>query len=87
MFKLSEKHEMDKRILECEYIRYSPSEISTVNTPNSQIFINFPRKDSVGCLLGSLLRLNSDVLHAATNNGYVDGNDTGLGNSVDGIKQ
>ena len=37
MFKLSEKYQIDRRILKCEYIRYSPSETSTINTANSQI--------------------------------------------------
>ena len=36
MFKLSENYEIDRRILKCDYIRYSPSEIFTINTPNSQ---------------------------------------------------
>ena len=43
MFKLNEKYEIDRKILKCDYIRYSPSRISTINTPNSQIFINIPR--------------------------------------------
>ena len=50
------------------------SEISTINTVNSQIFINIPREDSVISLLNSYLGLNVDVVHAATNNRYVDGN-------------
>ena len=40
MFILSEKYEVDRRILKCDYIRYSPAETSTKNTPNSQIFIS-----------------------------------------------
>ena len=36
MFKLSEKHSINRDILKCDYIRYSPSEISTINTANSQ---------------------------------------------------
>ena len=75
MFKLSEKYEVDQRILKCDYIRYSPSEISTINTPNSQIYYNIPRGQSVNDLRGSLLRLNFDILHAATSNRYVDGDD------------
>ena len=39
MFKLTEKYQIDRRILKCDYIRYSPSEISTINTPNSHIYI------------------------------------------------
>ena len=61
--------------LRCDYIRYSPSEINTKNTANSQIYINIPRQDSVIALLNSYLDLNFDVLHAATSNRYTDGNE------------
>ena len=74
MFKLNEKYDVNRDILKCVYIRYSPSEISTINTPNSRFFINIPRGDSVISLLGSLPRINFDVLNAATNNRYVNGN-------------
>ena len=80
MFKLSEKYEINRDILKCDYIRYSPSEISTINTANSQVYINIPREDSINSLLNSYLELNFDVLHAATNNRYVDGNDIRLVN-------
>ena len=73
--KLNENYEVIRRILKCDYIRYSPSEMSTKNTPKSQIYINIPRGDSVKSLFGSLLKLNFDVLHAATNNRYIDGDD------------
>ena len=80
MFKLNEKYEINRDILKCDYIRYSPSEISTINTANSQVYINIPREDSVISLLNSYLELNFDVLHAVTNNRYVDGNDIRLVN-------
>ena len=80
MFNLCEKYEVDRRILKCDYTRYSPSEISTINTANSQIYINIPREDSVISLLNSYLDLNFDVVHAATNNRYADGNDIRLVN-------
>ena len=80
MFNLCEKYEVDRRILKCDYIRYSPIEISTVNPANSQIYINIPREDSVTSLLNSYLVLNFDVVHAATNNRYADGNDIRLVN-------
>ena len=80
MFNLCEKYEVDRRILKCDYIRYSPSEISTINTANSQIYINIPREDSVISLLNSYLDLNFDVVHAATNNRYADNNDIRLVN-------
>ena len=80
MFKLSEYYEIDRRFLKWDYIRYSPAEISTINTANSQIYINIPREDSVISLLYSYIELNFDVLHAATNNRYVDAKDIGLVN-------
>ena len=80
MFNLCEKYEVDRRVLKCDYIRYSPSEISRINTANSQIYINIPREDSVISLLNSYLDLNFDVVHAATNNRYADGNDIRLVN-------
>ena len=72
MFKLSERYQIDRRIQKCDYIRYSPSEISTINTANSQIYINIPREDSVISLLNSYLDLNFDVLQAESDNRYVD---------------
>ena len=49
-----------------------------MNTPNSQVYIKIPRKDSVNSLLNRYLDLNYEVLNAATNNRYVDGNDIRL---------
>ena len=80
MFKLSEKYSINKDISKSDYIRYSPSEISTINNPNSQVYIIIPREDSVISLLKSYLELNFDVLHAATSNRYVDGDDLRLFN-------
>ena len=80
MFKLSEKYSVNRDILKCEYIRYSPSEISTINTANSQVYINIPREVSVISLLNSYLELDFDVLHAGTNNRHVDGNNIRLVN-------
>ena len=78
MFKLNEKYEISRDILKCDYIRYSPSEISTINTANSQVYINIPREDSVISLLNGYLELNFDVLHGVNNNRYVDNNDIRL---------
>ena len=80
MFKLNQKYEINRDITKCDYIRYSPSEISTINTANSQVYINIAREDSVISLLNSYLELKFDVLHAATNNRYIDGNDIKLVN-------
>ena len=80
MFKLNENYEVDRRTLKCVYIRYSPSEISTINTANNLIYINNPRGDSVNSFLGSRLGLIFVVLHAATKNRYADGDDIRLVN-------
>ena len=80
MFKLSEKYETNRDILKCDYIRYSPSEISTINTANSQVYINIPREDAVISLLNSYLELNFDVLRADNSDRYLDGNDIRLVN-------
>ena len=39
MLKLNEKYEVRKNILKCDYLRYSPSEINTINTANSQKYV------------------------------------------------
>ena len=80
MFKLNEKYEVDRRILKCDYIRYSPAETSTISTPNSQIYINIPREDSVISLLNSYLDLNFEVIKKADNSRYGNGNDIKLVN-------
>ena len=58
MFKLNENYEIDRRILKSDFIGYSPSELSTVNTPNTEIYINIPREDSLSSLLNSCIDLN-----------------------------
>ena len=80
MFELNEKCEIIRNILKCDYIRYSPSENSTVYTANSQVYIDIPRENSVISLLNSFFELIFDVLHAANNNRYVDGDDIRLVN-------
>ena len=80
MFKLNENYEVDRRILKCDYIRYGPAEISTKNTPNSQIYLNIPREDSVISFLNSYLDLNFDVVKRVDKSRYGNGNDIRLVN-------
>ena len=80
MFKLSEKYEIDRKILKCDYIRYSPGEISRIITANSQTCINIPREDSVIFLVNSYIEIDFDVLKATTDNRYADGDDIRLVN-------
>ena len=78
MFTLFEKYDVNRDILQCDYIRYSPAETSTINTPNSQIYINIPREDSVISLLNSYIDLNFEVVKRADNSRYENGNDIRL---------
>ena len=73
MFKPNEKYEVDRRILKCDYIRYSPNEVSTIKTADSQIYINIPREDSVISLINSYLDLNFEIIKKADNSRYLDG--------------
>ena len=66
MFQLNEKYEVVGRIVKCDYIRYSPAETSTKNTPNSQIYIFISRNDSVKFLLNSCFELNCEVTKKVT---------------------
>ena len=80
MFKLNENYEVVRRILKCDYIRYSPAETSTLNTPNSQIYINIPKEFSVISLINSYLDLNFEVIKGNDNSTYGNGNDIRLVN-------
>ena len=80
MFKLNENYEVDRKILNCDFIRYSPAETSAINTPKSQIYINIPREDSVISLLKSYLDLNFEVIKKADGPRYGNGNDIKLVN-------
>ena len=80
MFKLNEDYEVDRRILNCDFIPYSLSEASTINTPNSQNYINIPREDSVMSLLNTYLDLYFEVIKKANDSRYGNGNDIKLVN-------
>ena len=80
MFKLNENYEVDRRILKSEYIRFSPAETSAINTPNSQIYINLSRENSVVSLINSYLDLNFEVTKKADKSRYANGDDKRLVN-------
>ena len=60
--------------LKCEFFRYSLAETRTINTAISQKFNILPKDDSVISLLNIYLDSKFDVLDAASNNRYTDGN-------------
>ena len=76
----NENYDFDRRILKSDYKRSSPAETSTINTPNSQIYINIHREDSVISLLNNYLELNLECVEKADNSRYGDGKVIGLDN-------
>ena len=80
MSKLNEIYDVDRRILKCDYIRHSPAETSTINSRNSQIYVNIPREDSVISLLRSYPDLNFEVIKKTDDSRYGNGNDIRLVN-------
>ena len=78
MFRLTEIYEFDRKILKCEYIRYSPAKASTKNTPNSQTYIDILREDSVISLLNSYLDLHFEVIKKTDKARYANSNDIRL---------
>ena len=80
MFKLNEKYEVDRRILKCDYKRYSRAETSTINTPNSQISFNTPREDTVIFLLNRYLDLKFELVKKTDNYRNANGKDIKLVN-------
>ena len=72
MFSLIESFEIDTKILRCDYFRYIPPSLPTIQETISQTFIDIPRDDSVISLKDSVLKLGFelfilgfDVLNAA----------------------
>ena len=72
MFKLKENYEVDRRILKCDYIRYSPAETSTIINSDSQLYINIPRDDSVISLLKSYFERNFEFIKKTDNSRFGD---------------
>ena len=82
MFKLNGNNEVDQRILKCVIIRHSHAETSTINTPNSQMYNNIHKEDSVISLLNSCLQTNFEVIRKTDNSKYAKGNEVKLVNLV-----
>ena len=73
MFILSQKFAVDRLILKCDYIRYTPTSLNLVNWENNQVFIDIPREDSAILLKHSYLELDFSVTdRAGAQARYVD---------------
>ena len=73
LFELNENFDVDRRILKSDYIRFSPAETSTINTPNNQIYIIKPSEDSVSSLLFSYFDSNFKVIKELDSSRYANG--------------
>ena len=72
MCQLKEEYEIDRRILRCDYTRYSSSIIPTIKTPNFPKNIIINREDSVNSMADSYLELNFDIIKSG-NSSNADG--------------
>ena len=62
-FRLSQKLAVDRPILKCDCIRYTPASLNLMNGENNQAFIDIPREDSAISLKDSYLALDFIVTH------------------------
>ena len=70
---------MDKPIHKIDFIKYSPSNLATINNNNSNISIIFPREDAYICLQNSYISLEFEVLKNDDTR-YADGDQISLVN-------
>ena len=78
MFNVNEIYESDRRVVKYDSITYSPAQTCTINTPNSQIYINMNRGGSFFSLLTNYLDLNFEVIKRADAFRYANDNDIQL---------
>ena len=70
---------MDKPIHQIDFIKYSPSNLATINNNNSNISIIFPRDDAYICLKSSYISIEFEVLKNDDTR-YTDGDQINLVN-------
>ena len=73
-------YEIDRQILKCDCIPYSPLEIKTIRKPNSQIYIIIPREDTDISFLKCYHDKNFKVVKYADITRYTDSDVIRLGN-------
>ena len=67
MFNLSPNHAVDRLILTCDFIRYTPLSLNFVNGENNQTFFDIPREgiSKIVSKKDSYLELGLNVFHTA----------------------
>ena len=61
--------------LDCDYIRYSPAQASTIDTPNIRIYINIRGEVSVVSLLNGYFNFKFELIKKADSKRYGNGNE------------
>ena len=72
MFELVKNYTLERHILNCACLRYTPLSLKNVDDENEQINVDLPGKDSSFSLRHKYLELEVDVKHEADKNLYVD---------------
>ena len=72
MFKLKKNYRSDRTVVKCDFLKFSPVETSTINTPNTQVYINIPKEDSVFSFLKSYLVLNFEFIKKTDERNYAN---------------
>ena len=80
MSKVYKNYEVDRRILNCQYISDSLSVVGTISFDKSQIYTKIPREVSVISLINSYLHKNFHVVEVAVNSKHAYSNDIRLVN-------
>ena len=74
MFKINFKYEMDRSILKCVYILYTPAAMKNVIDPIQLIVFVFPREDSVISVKNSYIEFEFNAKQRI-NDDFADGTD------------
>ena len=79
IFSLESKYTLEKPIHKNNFIKYSPSSLTTVNNNNSNVSISLPREDAYICLQNSFISVEFEVLKNVDTR-YADGDQISLVN-------
>ena len=82
MFNLSQKPVVNRPVLKCDYIRFTPASLNLVNGENNQFVFDIPRKDSAISLKDSYFELDFNITHrSGAHNRHVDNDHLRIVNS------
>jgi hypothetical protein len=80
MFMIDRTEQLDRSIIKKDFIRYAPSTLTQINSPNAIIRIDVPREDTIINLDDSYLELELQVVKNADDTVYADNDAVSLVN-------